>query len=326
MSTQRTRRDWIVYLGVAVAEAAYVILMLLAPKAPQSSDSPIHLTPLQTVLLQLSIVVPYLVAWLAGARGALGFKQCGETVPDEEGGAGFRAFGVGVAVLVGGGLLSSLVGTFAPYFRPNTSGAIALVIANNYLYVLTNLLSTLFLFRGATHLVKRADDRAHERDDLIMAGILGVIIAALYLPLVFSNPARQASSLPSTAATYYLPDALILLTLAVPYLVAWTLGFLTALRISRYAPPERDSNQKKAVRKFVNGLWMMIFSSILLQLLVSIGTARLLSLGIGAILGLVYVFLMLQIVGYAMISIGSKRLCRPTQPRRALEVKAVTPL
>lgn len=321
MTTRTSRRDWIAYGIVLLAEAAYIVLTLKAP--PASSPNSLGLTPLEMILVQFTIVVPYLIAWLAGTRGALGFQRCLETIPEEEGGRGFGDCALGVALLVIGSLVTALLGAFRPFVAVGSAAAVGLTIANNYVYVLTNLLASLLLFRGASRLVRRSENRSYERDDLIMAVILAVVIAGLYAPLVFTNPARQASLTPGVAASYYLPDVVIALTIVVPFIAAWTLGFLTAMRIARYMPSSRDAEQKKAVRKFVNGLWVTLFSSILLQLLVSTGTDRLLSLGLGPILAVIYAFIILQIVGFALISIGSKSLCRLIEPPRKLEVKAV---
>jgi hypothetical protein len=323
MPTQVPSRDWPIYLAVIALEAVYVGLTLAAPQAPQAGGA-IRLSPVQTVLLQLSIAVPYVVAWLVGTRGALDFRHCGASTPAAEGGRGFRSFFLGLAVLIGGGLLSALIGALGPYLPPNSPGAVALVIAGNYAYVLTDLLAMLALFLGAWHLV--GDGHGVERDDVIISAVLVVIIAALYVPLVLSNPVRQASASPSVAATYYLPDAVIVITLIVPYLVAWTLGFLTTLRVVRYAPPERDALQRKGIRTFVKGLWVIIFSSILLQLLVSLGGVRLLALGLGQILVLVYAFIGLQIAGFVLISLGSNRLCRPRKVERRLRAEPVQTL
>jgi len=321
MPDKSSRWDPLAYAGVLLAEAAYAVLTIMAPRTP--SQNALGLTPLQLMLLQLTIVVPYMVAWLAGTRGALGFKSCSEMIPEAEGGRGFRGFGFGVAMLVAGSLLTALIGAWRPFAAPGSAAVVAVTIVNNYVYVLTSLLASVFMFRGAGRLVGKDANRAYGRDDLVMAVILGVVIAGLYAPLVYTNPSRQVSLNAAVAASYYLPDALIALTIILPFIVAWTLGFMTAMRIARYAPPGRDPRQKKAVRKFVNGLWMTLFSSILLQLLVSIGTDRLLALGLGSILALIYVFIILQIAGFALISAGSNRFCRFAEPERRLEVKAV---
>jgi hypothetical protein len=321
MPDKNSRWNPVAYAFVLLAEAAYAVLTIMAPRNP--SQNALGLTPFELMLLQLTIVVPYMVAWLAGTRGALGFRSCGAVIPEDEGGRGFRAFGYGVAMLVAGSLLTALIGACRSYAAPGSSAVVAVTIVNNYVYVLTSLLAYVFLFRGAGRLVGKAENRAYGRDDLLMAVILGIVIAGLYAPLVYTNPARQVPVDPGSVATYYLPDALIALTIILPFAVAWTLGFMTAMRIARYAPPGRDPRQKKAVREFVNGLWMTLFSSILLQLLVSIGTDRLLALGLGSILALIYAFIILQIAGFVLISAGSNRFCRFDEPARRLEVKAV---
>lgn len=317
-------RTLVVYALLVVAEAAYVVLTWAAPNDPKQNV--FGLTPTQLVLLQLAVIIPYLVTYYAGTRAAIDLERCGEVIPDLEGGIGFKTCGIGIAILVAGGLLSAILGTFRSFVVPNTAVAIGFIIASNYLYVMTEMFATLFLFKGAGQLVGTGGNRTRERDDLIMAGILSVIIAALYIPLVFSNPNRQVSVDATMAATYYLPDYVIVLSIILPNIIAWALGLLATLRIIRYAPIGRDRAQSRGIRRFVKGLWAVIYASILLQLLVSVGSDRLLALGLAPILMIVFLFIIVQIIGFVLLSFGSRQICRRPKAGRPLVVKAVAHL
>jgi hypothetical protein len=55
---------------------------------------------------------------------------------------------------------------------------------------------------------------------------------------------------------------------------------------------------------------MIMASTVILQLLLSIGQTRLLGLGRGLILAIVYAFLLIQAVGYMLVARGTGRLAK----------------
>lgn len=304
------KTGWPYYAVTIVVGLAYIYLTLSAPRS-EASRQALRLSDFQVLILQLTIVFPYLFAWLAGVHGSIVLKRCGNLQKENDERSGFRSLAAGILMLVIGSMTTSIIGTFRQHLAASPSALPVITIVNNYVYMLAALFSFLFFFLGARKLVSKGE-RVHENDDRVMTGVLMLIVAALYLPLVFTNAARQATEASATAS-YYLPDALILLTLILPFFAAWGLGILAALRLSRYAPPSRSLAQKRALRTVVNGFWTTIFASILLQVLVSVGSTRLTGLGIASLLVIVYLLIGVQIAGFLLLSLGSDRLSSAMQ-------------
>lgn len=200
-------------------------------------------------------------------------------------------------------LLSSLR-TASPDLFP------VLTILINYLYVFPLLIGFWIMYQGLRSAIGMQEQKTRSffGNDMPIKTLMVLIVASFYVFLIFTNPNRQDAINSFTPASYYLPDFLIIATLIIPVIVTWWLGFSVAFLLSEVITRSVNANFFKAQTKILYGIWAIIFTSIVLQALLSLGSGRLLSIGLGPLLGLVYLFVILQGAGYLFISLGARRL------------------
>lgn len=304
MPTSRKNISWAAHAAVAVASALYVYLSFAAPTSADSNA--LNLSELQLVLIRLTIFIPYILSWFAGLSGSVALRRCGEWLRGEES-SGFRLIANAVAVFVVGSLLSSLVGSLRSYFDEGTVWRVAVSVVNNYVYVGTALVAAIVFFKGARKLVHPKQDERAEKDDKVMSAVITVILACLYIPLVFTNPYRQIPAA-SGQATYYLPDVVIVLTIVLPLIVTWYVFLAAMFRFNRYVLPISNEMRRRGLKGLFHGLWLTLFASIFLQILISLGSQRLTGAGLGFLLAIIYVLVGLQVVGFILIYFGAKHV------------------
>jgi hypothetical protein len=163
------------------------------------------------------------------------------------------------------------------------------------------------MFRGLRRAALQRALKIAGGDTLIKVMIVSVL-ALVYIFLIYTNPNRQEAINAVTPASYYLPDFFIATTLVIPVIAMWWFGFSAAFLLSEVITRSINADQFKAQTKILYGIWAIIFTSILLQALLSLGAGRLMSIGLGPLLGIVYVFIVLQGVGYLFVSLGARQL------------------
>ncbi len=298
--SHQSNRNWFTYSLVLILWLAYTFLTFQAPQA--NSNQQFNLTPTQLSLLKLTIVLPYLAIWFAAAFGLLRFKRYVSTIFESPDGHALSKIGTGLDLLVFGLIFSAVLGATRSFFldAPNLLRTVAILI--NYSYVLIPLAAFWMLFSGSRDLLLQLKGVSiSNTKKVILLTILG-LLAIIYLWLIVTNT--------TVSATYYMPHILVLLTIGLPALVSWGLGLLSALHIQTYAEKVPGVIYRQALAKFVYGIYSVIAGSILLQALLSLGTQKLLGLGLAQILGIVYLFLIVQGLGFFLIAIGSNKLSK----------------
>ena len=133
------------------------------------------------------------------------------------------------------------------------------------------------------------------------------MLCAAYLVLVFTNPDRRVSSEPNLNPTFGLPDSLILLTVALPYMAAWLFGMLAILGLYRYTDQTGGIIYKHLFKKLALGLTILISLTIVLQFLVQFASYWA-TAGLSALLGLVALIYLLLIVAHVQVANGARQL------------------
>ncbi|MEK7103473.1 MAG: hypothetical protein AAB870_03960 [Patescibacteria group bacterium] len=308
--SQFKKRTWLYYGVAALGSVVYGFLTLTAPRSASTQQN-FELSAMQILLLQITIMIPYVISWFSGVSGVLALEKCAQVLGDNGHKKGFHYLSLGVAIVALGYLFASLISGFKPYFPPDWG--IAQTILNNYIYVLLAFFSSLCFFVGSRHLVAVRQDSTAEKDDIVMSVIITFLLAALYVPLVFTNDHRQVAASITSMATYYLADPLIVLTIILPLIASWILGLLAIFRLNRFLLPITADTQRHGTRMFTNGLGIVLFASIFLQILVSIGTDRLLGSGVVLVLVLVFLFIGLQVVGFLSIFFGARTMSKAVE-------------
>ncbi|HSX02565.1 MAG TPA: hypothetical protein VLI05_04625 [Candidatus Saccharimonadia bacterium] len=302
-------------LGVAI-----VLYLGFTSFAPTTSSA-IHLEPIQLMLLRLTLTIPYLITWVLGVYGLTlldDYLRSKATAGREFAPlmAGLRR---GLWWVVIGLVVSAIIGSLRPYFTEPISKPVITIITN-YLYVFPLLIGVWEIFRGIEQLkaAYRKIMAQSPLSDAIIKTIIILVIGAFYVFLVFTNPNRQVPQSNLILASYYLPDWLIVLTIIVPVFVTWWLGFSVAFTLNDLLPYLSSTDYFKSLTRVMYGLWAIIFSSILLQSVLSLGAARLVTIGLGALLLVLFAFILLQGFGFLLLALGIKRL-------RTVSAKVVAP-
>src|SRR5688500_8808665 len=244
------------YAAVTLAWSVYFAATILAPR--QANSNPWNITPFGILLLQMSIALPFLLTWLAGCYGVLTLRTAVRTMPDKEDAAAFAWIADGVLALLCGLILTSFLGVARSYLRTDPQAIVTLTVLTNYIYILAPLVGFSFIYRGSGHLHRGSSAADLPRTWSVLGALILVSFSALYVWLIFTNPSRQISRLPSGQATYYLSDALILATIVMPFLAACVIGLLAILRLAQYYRGVTGYLYKRSTINFISGLLFVI--------------------------------------------------------------------
>jgi hypothetical protein len=129
-----------------------------------------------------------------------------------------------------------------------------------------------------------------------------------WLDSIFTNEIRTVTPDPRIPATYYLKDSLIVLTIVIPSFLAWLMGIRTILNLDNYSRRVEGSIYRRALSALSWGIWAVIAGSVFLQGLQSLGSARLFKLGLAKLIIIIFALLTIQLLGYALVALGAKRL------------------
>ena len=297
-------------LGVyAVVILCWIAYLTLTFTQPTRTDSNAYgLSTWQLNALRLTIAIPYLLIWLAAVRGALEIKAYQESLADGEHRKAFRRIYQGLTWLAVGLIVTTSVSSLRN-LEWLESLYPTLTVLLNHLYVLFPLVGFSLIFVGARGLAKEAD--AHLSPIEAAGAILVAVVAtSIQLYLIFTDATRGMPATEGGRATFYLPDLLLVTNYVIPTAASLVLGGLTAAYLRSFSRKSTAVIYEKSLPPLTIGLMLVMSSAIILQLLLSLGQGRLLALGLGAILALVYVFLALQGVGYVLVAKGTGRLAK----------------
>lgn len=296
-------REKMIYGGVFVLWIGYFLLGQYAPKQP----SPYSFSPVATILLTLSIAVPFLVAWIAGCYAGTTLLLSVPTMQEKEDKIAFTRIAYGMFSLIGGLIIASLIGSAKPYVVGDATLTAVLTIITNYLYILGPLVGFACIFSGSGHLRRTEGDRLLS-GWLPALGVGLALFSAVYLWLTFTNTTRQVGVSAQIQASYFLSDALIVATIILPFLVTQVLTFFSVARLVDYYRSSTGAIYKQAATYLIVGCLSVMGGADLLQALLSLGSTRLLGLGLGALLLIVYAFLAFKTFGFFYLALGARKL------------------
>lgn len=295
------------YLVVFVLWCNYLYLTFAAPTTAQST---LHISTTVLTILRLSIAVPYLLIWLAASYSFIKIQRYAFAIsPSKESGA-FSKMATGVSLLLASLILSTLFGGLRNMFAQQPDLKPIFTILTNYSYVFPYLFAFIFLFNSVLDLARPYIEVKISIKKCLLYGIPFAALAYIWLELIFTNPSRITALAASQFATYYLKDSLLILTIAIPSMITWVLGFLTVSHLRTYQQKIKGVLYKRALSSFVLGFGMVIIASIFIQSLLSLGVQRLLALNLSGILTIIYLFLFMQIAGFFLIARGANNLTK----------------
>jgi hypothetical protein len=303
LSSVNVSRGLLNYGLLGAAILLYLGLTYLAPQP--AANNTLGLSQAQIDLLKLAVTIPYLLTWGIGVFGltALGnyLKTSDEKTPELT--PLLKALHSGVAWILISTIVTSLVGAIRT-LRPDLR--VELTITANYLYIVPLLIGFWLIYKGVRVMLAQKASAGIKKSNLLQL-VIATILVACYSTLIFTNPHREVGD-GAIPAAYYLPDFMIIATIIIPVFVVWWLGFSVAFKMSDLIPHVARAESFKSMTKILYGIWSIIFTSILVQILLSLGSNRLLHIGLSLILGLLYLFILLQGAGYLFLALGVRGL------------------
>ena len=245
--------------------------------------------------IRISILIPILFFWFLAVYGAQSFTHYSELVVHSPEAKPLRYVSIGLYLTLAYFVVGAVFGSLLDFYT-TSPGFPALVILHDHLSEVITLVAFGFFFFGTKSLAIPTQNRPPIRSTaitIIVTTLLAAGFAARFTTETVSKSAAFGSSLA------YEPRILLLITLILPYFVAWTLGALSVRNIYTYSRKVNGILYRKALTDLARGLILVIgFSAVGGILMLMSQTTAL--LGLGPILLLLYLLLLLYGAGYVL--------------------------
>lgn len=280
------------------------LLLLLIPQTEPSVLKQYNITQARAQGLLLTISIPTVFIWLIALYGVLRFQEYSDSVKDSREARSFSFLSKGLMLLVIGlpvaGISSRLVGQVR-YALPQLLPAFTII--NNYMILLFSLIAFTLISRGADSLLQTIRVKRYRFSSQF--GLAGIIaLSSLYTWLLVSS-----SNDKNGANSFYLPNLVLILTLAIPYLFIWCEGLAAAYNIYLYKKKVKGYIYKSALGSLAFGIASVVTLSISTQILTTL-SVKLRGLDLSPLLLIIYTLVFLTAVGYGYIAKGSSQLKR----------------
>lgn len=289
---------WGVYCGIT----------LLTPQDPAVDKY--QLSTLALNLLIVSVSLPYLICWLFAVSGWLHLREFAHKQPRGAERNGFTKIAYGLLALVASLVVPTLIRAVYMYVSHDSTSA-GWNIFNNYMGIFFPLLGFFLMFVGSAQIASQITPKVTRIAKTTTVFFPVALFSVFYLLMIFANPTRRISLDPAVQPTYFLPDSLIIGTIILPVIATWFLGLLLVLNLEHYSHYSKTINRPGLV-SFYNGIIIIVATTILTQVLASLGDSRFANLNLGVLLAIVYAFLGLLALGFGLIARGAKKLQPPT--------------
>lgn len=308
--TKENRENLLAYGSVFVIWAASIWLSLL-PKNTEALKQ-YKLTASNLHIIQISLSLPTLFIWCAILFAALSFYRYSRQIAGSKESPAYRYIGYGLTYMFVGSIVGSFINSIRAILSENANDPQQVkthfVIIANYIAVASALGLYYYLFKGGKTLLGTAiKGRIHPSKYSILVVVPFLVVAISYLFLIFDNPNRRMSTNPKIVPSFGLPDALILLTVALPYLLSWFLGFIALASLYRYQAATAGVFYKQLFKKLVNGMTMVIALTIALQVISQFATFFV-DKNLSFILQFIAVIYIIIIVGLVLVARAARQL------------------
>jgi len=178
-------------------------------------------------------------------------------------------------------------------------------VFRDHLSMLITLAAFAMFYRGALLLTRQAQLETPITTTAVTTSTM-VVLGVWYATAFLGNHAVGAATGSSLA---FVPSGLLLITLVLPYFVAWYLAILAGINIFRYARAVKGAIYRQSLRNLAFGLYaVVLFSAFGGVIMLLAGTVS--NLNLAAVLGILYVALVLYGVGYIFVASGARKLSK----------------
>jgi len=288
------------YLWAFVALVGlYVGLYFALPTDPETLQR-YNLSQTSVRLLGLTVVIPLLGVFFATLYGFLKFKDYASSIADTKEGRGFQYLSNGLMVLAFSLPTASIVSSVLNYIALSQPDLLpTATILKNYIALIFPLVTFILLARGAESLVRSVRGNQQKRH---YNGLLLIVLSCLFTWLITTRPHSNGAEV-----TYYLPNWLVITTLAIPYLYTWSQGIMTISNLRLYRASVGGKVYKRALGYLAQGVTGIVLLSIIGQAITTL-SARLDRLSLTPVLIIVYILIILYALGYGLVARGAKQL------------------
>ena len=292
------------HLGVLGIWLIYLIMLITTPYAPSAQ---LNISRAGLTLLEVVVAGMYLAAWQAAIYAYNRLTSYSLVIKNSKESKGFRMLANSILILAVALIAATLVSSINSHLAASGHRSSLLVIITNYLYVFPFLYAFWSFWTGSKYLPAKVKSGV---SPIAVTALFVILVVFMYfwLDSIFTNEIRTVTPDPRIPATYYLKDSLIVLTIVIPSFLAWLMGIGTILNLDNYSRRVEGSIYRRALSALSWGIWAVIAGSVFLQGLQSLGSARLFKLGLAKLIIIIFALLTIQLLGYALVALGAKRL------------------
>lgn len=297
------------YIGFYLAAVAlYVAVTVMTPLR----ENVYHLSEASIRLIQVSFIVPIAAIWFTVTYGAMKFRQYAQIIHRADNGPAYMAIATALTVMLAGLLFNSLFGLIQGFLETE-SQIRSFTIAKNLLAVVIQIVIFGVMYLATEKLLQSAATTTTDSPELRLKRNFGNLAMGIglsvYAALMLSNEYRNFTPDYKTITSFYLSDMELVLTIIIPYAIAWILALMSLHNINAYVENVKGIVYREVFGRVATGLTLVISFNILLGMLSSLG-GLFQGSSLQAILIFVYVILICYGVGYIVIATGAKRLAK----------------
>lgn len=281
---------------------AYALISLGAPPNPEALDR-YDITATQARLLNLSFVVPLIATWAVAYYGYIHFRDYARRVRSTREGPAFDEIETGAMILVFTLPVQGIINAATNNFIVNHPGSQpSLTILRNYIYMLLFVSAFIIIARGCARLLLTLKKIPHKRQPAWLTLVI-VLLSSAYIALIINKDVTTEDN------NYFLPIWLIITTIAVPYLFAWSRMIQALYDLYLYLTLVKGSIYKAALRAVVIGIGAVTVLNILIQLL-AVTATKLTRLDLTPIIIIIYLLVFCYAIGFGLMARGSQKLTK----------------
>jgi hypothetical protein len=298
--TKKWKYQVTTYVAVVSVWIVYALLTFFAPDTASSAHFNMH--GAERVLIDLTILLPVHLIWLLATYGVTTFKNYSIMLKGSKEGAGIDLIADGLLVTLTYFVVSSLYSSVMPYLI-HYQHYDALAVIRDHLAPLFSLVAFFLLYRGSSLLRQVTPFSTWTTGTIWMLVGYGVFVAAF----VFDFATTATGGGPTRTSIDILPHEVLLITLILPYVIAWFLGVLACINIAKYANHVKGSLYRKALRDLVLGISGIAIFVIVIQL-IGFANRYFSDWTLTPILAILYALIILYGLGFVFVASGAKKL------------------
>lgn len=279
----------------------YIIIAFTLPTDPQVLER-YDITQKGARFLNLTIVLPLSAIYLVALYGFQRFNDYAISVRKTKEGPHLEKIANGLMVLAFSLPVLSIVGSLFNYLKYRNPEFLPMAtILRNYLTLVFAFTAILLIAKGSQGLFDTLKSKkVIARSHYALAGIIA--LTSIYTWLITSQgPAAK------TGQGYFLPDWLVIATLAIPYIFIWCEGVKASIHLSEYKGSVKGIIYKRAFDNLSKGIAAIIVVSVFIQFITTL-SEKLSRLNLTPLLLVIYVLIVLYAIGYGLVARGAKRL------------------